>query len=93
MTKLRKSARDKDCTLRLSCCNGDPATTVLAHLPSKDKGMGMKVSDAFSCYACSSCHDAIDGRRNDVQYDGHDLLRALYETQRSMINDGLIVIK
>ena len=41
--KLRDSARGQDCTLRLpGICNFDSATTVLAHLPCGQKGMGMK---------------------------------------------------
>lgn len=60
-TKLRKLARGRECQVRIpGVCNGDPATTVLAHL--NGGGMGMKRSDLSGAWACSSCHDVIDGR-------------------------------
>lgn len=59
--------------------------------------MGIKSSDAMSIYACSNCHDALDGR---VKYDEElnpniykDVLRAVEETQEQFINEGLMVIK
>lgn len=92
--KLRASARGQDCTLRLpGVCNGNPETTVLAHLPCGKKGMGMKSPDNMACFACSACHDAIDGRRRDVEVEGADLLRALAETQEHWIGQGLMIIK
>lgn len=92
--KLRASARRQDCTLRLpGVCNGNPETTVLAHLPCGQKGMGMKSPDNMAIFSCANCHDAIDGRRNDVQVEGADLLRALAETQNYWIAKGLITIK
>lgn len=89
--KLRKSAKDRDCTLRLSCCNGRTDTTVLAHLPVPGgRGWGMKVADNMAVFACSACHDAIDGRRRDVEWDANDLVRALAETQAIWIREGLL---
>lgn len=90
--KLRDSARDRCCTLRLAgVCNHQPETTVLAHLPCGMKGMGMKSPDNMAVFACSACHDVIDGRRGGV-YDAHDLLRALAETQAYWIDKGLMSI-
>lgn len=91
--KLRESARGRDCTLRLAgICNFDSETVVLAHLPCGMKGTGMKSPDNIAAFACSNCHDAIDGRsRNDV--DGLDLIRALAETQAYWIEHGLMVVK
>ena len=45
-------------------CNFDPETTVLAHYRlSGYSGMGIKSDDqAFGAWACSACHDAVDGR-------------------------------
>ncbi len=41
MSKLRKSVRGWDCTVRINgVCNFNPDTTVLAHL--NGAGMGMK---------------------------------------------------
>lgn len=93
MSKLRKSARGEDCSLRLRCCNFDPETTVLAHLPSNSRGMGMKSPDHWAVYCCSSCHDVLDGRVNGIECSDEDVLRALHETQGKMIEKGLIVVK
>ena len=90
--KLRNSARNQDCTLRLACCNFDPETTVLAHLPVNQGGMGMKSPDIFAVFACSSCHDALDGRK-PYQIDKDDLLRALAETQMKWFEMGLIKVE
>ncbi len=62
--KLRDSARGQDCTLRLpGICNFDSATTVLAHYRMAGTcGIGVKPIDLHGAWACSSCHDACDGR-------------------------------
>ena len=64
MTNLRKLARGKSCMVRLpGICNHDPATTVLAHYRLGGTcGAGMKPSDWQGAWACSACHDAVDGR-------------------------------
>lgn len=61
---LRKLARGKPCMVRLiGICNGDPATTVLAHYRlSGISGLGLKSPDLLASWACSACHDAIDRR-------------------------------
>ena len=61
---LRKLAQGKPCQIRLPGCNHDPATTVLAHYRLAGyTGMGMKADDfAFGAWACSACHDLVDGR-------------------------------
>jgi hypothetical protein len=92
--KLRDSAKGKDCTLRIvGACNFDPATTVLAHLPCGQKGMGMKGFDIIAVYACSACHDRLDFRVKGDDIDARDLLRALAETQADWIQSGLMTIK
>ena len=80
MTNLRKLARGQDCTVRVpGFCNGDPATTVLAHyrmLPFN--GTGIKPPDWLGAWACSACHSLIDGRaRIAGGYDTH-ALRAMH---------------
>ena len=93
-TSLRQSARGQPCSLRLPCCNHDPATTVLAHLRFFSMaGMGHKPPDWFAVYACSACHDAID-RRSDAdvsQWEFEDLLRALGETLKAHFAAGRLV--
>lgn len=62
---IRKSAQGEQCTLNIAgICNYDSSTTVYAHLPDGTGGMGLKAGGELSgCYACSACHDAIDGRK------------------------------
>lgn len=91
--KIRASARDEDCALRMiGTCSFDPATTVLAHLPCGQKGMGMKSPDNMAVYACSRCHDVLDGRAKG-EIDWLDVLRALAETQSTLISKGLMILK
>lgn len=65
MTKLRKAARGEVCTVRLpGVCNWNPETTVLAHIRRNwNAGAGKKAPDHHAVFACSDCHDVIDGRR------------------------------
>lgn len=92
--KLRNSARGQSCTLRLiHVCNGNPETVVLAHVGT-GAGMGAKCSDNMAVFACSACHDVIDGRAPDSGLNDlpEDKLRALQETQRIWIDEGLMCI-
>lgn len=91
--KIRDSARGEDCSLRMiGVCNFNSETTVLAHLPCGMKGVGMKSPDIMAVYACSSCHDVLDGRgKGDI--DWRDILRALAETQCKFFEKGLLTIK
>ena len=87
MSKIRAAARGEPCLMRLAICNGDPATTVLAHVRgSGNAGVGMKPADVSGVFACSACHDAIDGRtrypvsaqeRLDGMLRTHDRLRKM----------------
>lgn len=92
MSKLRKSARGQRCTLRLRGCNHNPETTVLAHIRNNQFcGVGMKPPDYMACFACSHCHDAIDGRvKSDDTYK--DILRAHFETLKIWFDAGLIEV-
>ena len=90
--KLRKSAKGRNCTLRLAECNHDIDTTVLAHLPCGQKGIGIKSPDYMAVFACSDCHDVIDARVKG-EFDESDLLRALAETWAIWIDEGLIKVE
>ena len=90
--KLRDSARDQSCTLRLSGCGHDDGTVVLAHIPCGQKGMGMKGPDVIACFACNNCHSIIDGRKRG-EFEVADLLRALAETQMHWIGKGLLKVQ
>lgn len=92
--RLRQSAKGKCCTLEIfPVCNHDPDTTVLAHLHDEYSGMGTKASDLAAVYACSSCHDLIDGRTGKIEnIDDGVLLRALIKTHDIMLHEGLIQV-
>ena len=64
MSKITQSARGEPCQIRLAgYCNHNPETTILAHYRLADYcGMGIKPPDFMGAYACSICHDAVDGR-------------------------------
>lgn len=89
-TKLRKSAMGEDCTLQIpGHCNGNPETTVLAHTDVlSESGMGFKCGDDSAVYACSGCHDVIDGRVRAREFDELDwwkfVARGIVRTHRRM---------
>ena len=61
---LERLARGQPCMVRLAgICNFNPETTVLAHIRRANAaGMGHKPPSTCAVWACSACHDAIDGR-------------------------------
>lgn len=65
LTKAQKSAQGEDCTVTSHICNGDPETTVLAHIGFKGESTNKRrrPNERNAVYACSACHDAIDGRQ------------------------------
>lgn len=92
--QLRNAARDETCTLRLDNCNGNSATTVLAHLRCFGwAGMAEKPSDFLAVFACSACHDEIDRRTPDARFGFDDLLRALGETLRRQFAAGNLTLR
>ena len=65
MSKITESARGMECQIRIPLvCNHDNSTTVWAHAngSAAGKGIGQKRLDALGAYACSACHDVVDGR-------------------------------
>lgn len=98
MSKLRQFARGQRCTLRYpGCCNHNTETTVLAHLPSHSKGMGVKSEDWWGVHACSDCHNELDGRTHKTSIERSTLLlwafESLHETQKRVIDAGLMGVK
>lgn len=96
MGKLRKSARGRECQVRLpGVCNFNPETVVLAHLAGG--GMGMKKPDLQGAFCCSSCHDVLDGRvrNNRFTMDELELMHreGIERTQAIWVEEGLVVIK
>ena len=95
MSKITQSARNEECQVRLiGICNHNSETTVFAHYRKGGLGgMGKKPSDLFGAYACSSCHDAVDGRLStDIERDYLDseFKTAVFRTQQLLLNKGLI---
>ena len=85
-TKIRQSARDEACTLRVSTSCQDGETVVLCHLNSPYKGIALKSPDIFGAYGCYRCHQQLDAG----MVSKGDQLRALMETQFKMMEKGLI---
>lgn len=63
MSKIRESARNEDCTVRLpGVCKWSPEYTVWSHAPwaAGGKGRAIKAIDLCGCYACTACDAVID---------------------------------
>lgn len=99
MSKITDSARGEACTIQGPWCNSDPDTTVWAHSPSGSffgKGTSIKGEDAIGCYACSACHDTVDGRAhiNETTFEERRtmFLRGFGKSFRLLLMKGLILI-
>jgi hypothetical protein len=98
MVDLRKEARGRECQIRLrGVCNFNPETTVLAHYRMAGTcGMGMKPNDTQAAWACSSCHDVVDGRVSSLEFGltqediEIDFLQGILRTQSILIKEGKI---
>lgn len=90
--KITQSARGESCTFRIpGVCNGDNETVVFCHAPSPDKGMGTKSDDFWGAYGCSACHGDMDIY---TPFEVGDVwMRAIYETQKRLIEKGIIEVK
>lgn len=95
MSKITQSAKGEDCQIRVpGVCNHRTETTVLAHL--NGGGGGMKHPDCEASYACSSCHDVIDGRvKSDYRRDevNYMLMEGCVRTRKILIDKGLLILK
>ncbi|MGZ5575232.1 MAG: nuclease domain-containing protein [Methylobacter sp.] len=97
MSKTTKSARQEDCTIRLPGCNFNKDTTVFAHLAGVRFGHGWAIKTKFGAYACSYCHDVVDGRlprpegmtQNDVKLAHHE---GVIETLLRLDEKGLVML-
>ena len=92
--KIRKFARGRDCTIRLpGFCNRDSDTTVMAHPPIANGGMGSKASDLECAICCWGCHMAIDqhiAKRIDVF---ECWIRGSAETRAQLVEAGIVEVK
>jgi hypothetical protein len=93
---LRKEARGRGCTVRISgVCNFNSETTVLAHIRVTGvSGMGLKSPDLLGAWACSACHDEIDGRTHKSGLSRDELRLAHYDgmarTIMQLHKEGLV---
>ena len=98
--KVLNSARGQTCTARFpGICNGDPETTVWAHLNGAafGKGMGIKAHDVLGFHSCSECHRYLDtGHGTKPILSDAELLRCLIgavtETWVRLINAGIVIV-
>lgn len=92
---IRKSARGEQCTVESGLCNRNTETTIFAHIPDGQSGMGTKPNDTSGVYACSACHDVIDGRLCYSDFESHRwwyLCRALQRTMFRLVEKGVVTI-
>lgn len=93
MTKIRMSAKGQCCTVQVpGVCNGNPETVVLAH--RNGAGMACKADDTDAAYACSGCHEWLDGgyvRHGATRFE-RDMYhgQAIFRTQQILIERGLM---
>ncbi len=78
---LRKEAKGRGCMVRIfGICNHNSETTVLAHIRIAGvSGMGMKSPDLIGAWACSACHDELDGRTRKSGLSRDELRLAHYD--------------
>jgi hypothetical protein len=81
--KLRKAARDQACVM----CAADDGTVVLAHLPFRNSGMGIKAPDICGAHLCFGCHHYADG---DGRMDHEWRFMALSRTLERLWRNGVV---
>lgn len=95
-TPITKSAKGESCTIRLpGVCTYDNSTTVYAHISGVRFGHGVGIKTNFGAYACSSCHDHLDGRIKhnfDKEYLKLAHLEGVIETLIKLEKKGLITL-
>lgn len=92
--KIRNSARGQECQVRMpGVCNRNNETVILAHV-GKGSGMGQKCDDIHATYACSACHDVIDGRVRigDPRINRLYAYDAMVRTQKLLLEQELIQV-
>ena len=94
--QLRKAARDQECSIAiLGVCNYQPETSVMAHVSSPIGGY--KSSDlGGTLIACSSCHDVLDRRVINEEFERERdwyILRGVQITLDKLHDLGIISVK
>ena len=95
--KYTRSARGKDCTIRIpGHCKPAPdnETTVLCHV--NGGGMASKHHNMHGAYGCNVCHDIVDGRHPVREFSHDDIklmhLEGVIRTQIIMIDEGILKV-
>jgi len=90
--RIMDAARGEPCTLRTEHCNANPETTVAAHLPDGTGGSNRLTGPLSIAFACSSCHDAIDGRIKTSYAFSKEyyMRRGMMRTINRLIEMGLV---
>lgn len=91
--KILDAARGEHCTLQIATvCNGNPETTVAAHMQFEGGVMGGKESDTNVAFSCSSCHLCLDQYQLPPDERWYYMGRGLVRTWRRLIEKGVIKI-
>jgi hypothetical protein len=98
--KVLRSAKGQPCSARFpGICNGNPETTVWAHLNGGafGKGLGVKAHDVLGFHACFACHSYYDtGHGTKAWLDNDTLLEcvlsAVCETYVRLIVAGIVIV-
>ena len=90
MSKIRQSARQEACQMRLPTCSGDKDTVVFCHINSG--GIAQKAPDLFGFFGCYKCHQSYDLGIGGYDRDwlNHQALQAMKRTQEILLEKGLI---
>jgi hypothetical protein len=77
-------AKGKPCLIRSRLCNFDTETTVACHGGgvANGKGMGYKVSDAFTVWGCSACNYFTDAFGGATKAEKAEAISAALPAQR-----------
>lgn len=94
---ITKLAQGKECQVRIpGVCNGNAETTVMAHYRLAGLcGVGIKPISVIGAWACSSCHDAIDGRaKSEMSHESIRLAHAegVMRTLDKLIGMGYVKV-
>ena len=71
-------------------CNGNPETTVAAHMQFEGGIVGGKESDVNVAFSCSDCHTHLDQYRLPADERWYYMGRGLVRTWRRLIEKGVI---
>lgn len=92
MSRITRSAKLRSCSVRLQGCTNDRGSVVFAHAPSVSKGMGFKSPDWWGAFACHFCHDILDGRAGSLMETAPAWNKAIFETQKQLFDEGLLLV-